>query len=294
MSERFENIEQSDLSSASTSEQEIRKMIEKGNYKEALDVAKTTQDPALLKQIEYHADEKLREISPEKVQESDLSVEDAETITDNAIDEKIGTYGEKHSPTFKTLKELRESTLESDEVLDELQNAINEAKSEATRSMIAKPGSILMFPFLGSVYGLFKGRKLRKALKRIEELHYQLKKNGGPLNQYLQEDKISPNKGHYATLISDPLMVAGIATAPIAPLSIPLFLSGAASKFVGIFRSISGYRDVKATRENLEKLSQDITKARGANEALKTHIGIYESSYKEGAKENLKEQLKAA
>lgn len=276
------NLEQQIVKVPVTNANEITGMVENGRYDAAYSTMKSPEakrmDDEGWTKVEGAADDTIKGISKEKLPEGPLSESDAENGVKSAEDAHLNEFGNEQNPEFNSTYKAYQETLKTDLLLDDLKKAIIEAKEQATKSNIAKPAGIVA-PVIGSIWGIFKGKRLKERLSRIEGLYSQLQ-NQPHIDSRLQHDKISPNKGHWSGLTAGSLSIAGY----VMP---PLWIGAGVAGIISVFRSIKGYDETKQTEEALDNLDSQVKLASKQNSDLKHKLEVHMESYRTGARENI-------
>lgn len=234
-------------------EQDVINALNRSRYNEAFEVAKGTDIPEdRWRHIESAVD---RHISPEYKGKEPLTIVNAESGLNARLDDQINDYGMQHNPFYQDVQSAHE---EARNILDELSNAIDEAQEASTRSKMAKVGGIVFFPIIAPINAIVKGRRVKKSLAKINELHQKysaLIGNDKELNKYLQPDKISPNKGQISTLSGDVMFTGSLAAAPFTGMiSLLGLIPSTIAHVAGGFRGLTGIGDSELISQKLGDL----------------------------------------
>lgn len=280
--------------------QEVQKLLEQGNFVQAETLAKSANlGPEDWERIEMKSDSAIREISLEPLPQEPISAEKAQEVIIGAENEKILQYGETNDPETQNILALSGIVIENDKILAELTDTIEEAKSQVTGNMWAKPVGFLALPVISDVYAIVKGRKLQKSLRRLEKLNSKLK-DPKILNSKVDADKISPDKGHMATLagyatatVGYGVAAAGVVSAsPVAAgIGLGAMVVGSVTSLIGYIKQAISFSDMSKTKQTLKGLESRINEAKSANQIARMQTAMYKSSYIAGARENLQPMI---
>ncbi len=287
------SLEEIKQKSSSAQAAEVQKLLEQGKYKQAESLAKEGNlTPEDWGKISTESDNEIRKISLSPLPEGPISPEQAQKAVTEVEDRKILEYGERNMPGIGDLKDLEGTVQESNQLLDEILELVHKAKSNTAKNMWAKPVGILALPVIADIYALIKGNKLRKQLKRLEELNQKLQ-NPNFLNSSLKADKISPNMGHKLTLAGAGTAVAGVGVAVLASNPVGLgigagmYVAGGVTALAGTIKQIIDFANMHGTSQSLKDLEEKLLIAREQNTNTNTQINLYKQTYVQGARENL-------
>ncbi|MBA4337179.1 hypothetical protein C0416_05430 [bacterium] len=283
--------------------QEVRDLINNGKYQQAESLLNSTNlDESEREALSRELNDSLRKLSPELPRTGDISFEQAESATRSAEDREYEGYLRKHRPGMEELAEMNGIVVENEEILDELSRTINEARKEASANMWAKPVGFVALPVIADIYAILKGKRLKKTLNRLEKLNAKLK-NPKLLDDSLNADKISPSKGHLATIIGMPTFAVGygvgaagaIAAAPVtAGIGFGVAIAGGVTALIGYVKQVISWGNIDATKDSLKELEDKINRARANNDASKMQIAMYQNAAVQGARENTEELMARA
>ncbi|MCD6109647.1 hypothetical protein J7J83_02725 [bacterium] len=298
MEEREDTLEQINHQASHGQAEAIEKLLDQGKFKQAESLARTADlSPEDWEQISTQADSSIRKLSKEPLPKGHIPTEQAQDVITGAENEAILDYGAKNDPETQNIGAMEGIILENETILQQLEDTIAEAKSQVAGNRWAKPVGFLALPMISDIYAIIKGKKLRKSLKRLEKLNLQLQ-NPQVLNSKVNADKITPSKGHMATIIGHTTSVAGsvavLASNPVtAGIGAGAMVAGGITSLVGYIKQIISFSDMGKTKQTLEKLEKKIDQARDTNNMAKMQVSMYQSAYTQGARENLQPMMTA-
>ena len=280
--------------------QEISELLNQGKFTQAEALAKEANlSPEDWTRISDEADNSIRNLSKEKLPKGPIPVEQARKIVTDAEDKKILDYGEENDPETQDIQALNGVIIENEDILQQLEDTIAEAKGQIAGNRWAKPVGFFAFPFISDIYAIIKGRKLRKSLRKLEKLNSRLQ-NPQVLSSKIDADKITPSKGHLATIIGNTTSMVGygallggtVASAPVAAgISAGAIVAGGVTSLIGYIRQIISFSDMGKTKQTLESMEKRVDQARNTNNMVKAQINIYNKAYIQGARENIQPMM---
>lgn len=293
MENRENGLEQIRKEASSRQAEEVRTLLDQGKYIQAEALARSANlSPKDWTQVDDEADNAIRGLSEGPLPEGPIPAERAEEVVTGAEDGEIFKYGKANMPGMEDIAELEKSVTESDQILDEILKLISEAKKNTTKNMWAKPVGIIALPIIADIYALIKGNKLRKQLKKLEELNEKLT-NPKFLNVGLKADKISPNMGHKLTLAGLGTAVAGGAVAVAASnpvglgIGVGMYVAGGVTALAGTIKQVIDFVNMGGTSQSLRDLENRLINVKEQNDSTRNQINTVKNWYIQGARKNL-------
>jgi len=283
-----------------TDEQSILTSLNRGDAISAERKAKEADlPPDAWGRIENAADDKINKLNPHGTTERPLQPAQAEKVVTLAGDQAILNYGKEQVPFMNTVSESQKALEKNGNTIQEILQAIQQAKKHARRVRIPIP-----------IYGLFQTKKLKDDLTKLEGLNAQLK-NPADISYKLQADKISPDSSDKTFIKSLAVSGAGygvLAGTAYATNFFPaatattgqaiavfggftagtvLYLSGFIGLAIGGIKKLMNIRSANKTIDELENLETEMLELKTKNaEALGQVKGI-NTAYVQGARANL-------